>query len=57
MSPAMPYFRTPGELSVEVAFPNAARADPEVLQVVVSGLFSAEPDLVIARFALAGTID
>jgi hypothetical protein len=34
----------------------AASIDPNVLQVIASGLLSAEPDLVIASLALASTI-
>jgi hypothetical protein len=36
---------------------DAARGiDPKVLQTITSSLFSAEPDLVIARFSHASTI-
>jgi len=43
------------ELAV-VRFVDATGVDPKVLQAIASGLFSAEPDLVVARLALAGTI-
>jgi hypothetical protein len=34
----------------------ATRVHPKVLQAVVRGLFSAEPDLIIASLALAGMV-
>jgi hypothetical protein len=39
-----------------VRFVDTTRVYPKVLQAVASGLFSAEPDLVIASLALARTI-
>jgi hypothetical protein len=43
------------ELGV-VRFVDATGVDPKVLQAIASDLFSAEPDLVVARLTLAGTI-
>ena len=41
------------ELSVRVTFLDATGVNPEVFQVVLSGLFSTEPDLLITKLFLA----
>ena len=55
MVPAKHGVDSGGELVV-VRFVNTARVDPNVLQAIAAGLFRAEPDLVVARLSLAGTI-
>jgi hypothetical protein len=44
------------ELSAMVTFLDATGVNPEVFQVVLSSLFSTEPDLLIARLLLASAI-
>ena len=40
-----------------IGFVDTAGIDPKEAQVIASSPFSAEPDLAIASFALAGTIN